>query len=101
LEIGLESGDSGGEPPDMAFAGQTEWNGSRVTFWRGRPDPKNYPPGFPTPAWVVSADWTSRGHGYSLAVIASPEFGHTGTLRGGMKLVRQYLANGIRYAAPS
>jgi hypothetical protein len=100
LDIGMVSGDSGDPPAGLHVAGTITWNGSRVTLWRGVPDPNSYPSGFPTPAWVVSARWTHHGHAYNLGILANPELGGTGSPADGLKLLLQVLRHRVRYANP-
>lgn len=100
LDVGMVSGSASGVPPGMHAAGTTHWNGSRVTLWQGVPDPSSFPSGFPTPAWVASAQWTYQGQSYDVGLLANPELGPTGTSQDGVKLLRRILRHGIRYASP-
>jgi hypothetical protein len=100
LDVGMVSHDMSGVPPGMHHAGTTEWQGSRVVLLSGTPDASSYPSGFPAPAWVVSARWTSHGQPYTLGILANPELGPTGTAQDGMKLLLRILRHGVRYANP-
>jgi hypothetical protein len=100
LDVGMVSGDTSGVPPGMRAAGTMLWQGSRVTLWRGVPDPSSFPSGFPAPAWVVTARWTYQGQSYNVGILANPELGPTGTPQDGMRLLQRILHHGARYAHP-
>jgi hypothetical protein len=78
-------------PARLALKRRFEWRGSVVSVFSGAPSPEQYA-GFPTPAWVVSAQWSYRGHDYAVSVAGVPAGGSINGLSDGTRTLGQLFA---------